>query len=66
MGHSGLRPGEGGTLLRGRPGGREGPYTAETVVANLYYPEENVLTAEAGVGGLDRLILLGLETLVNL
>lgn len=36
-----------------------------TVVANLYHPEENVLTAEERERGLDRMITLGLETLVN-
>lgn len=53
-------------MLRGRPGGREGPYATETVVANLYYPEENVLIAEERERSLDQMILPGLETLVNL
>jgi purine-nucleoside phosphorylase len=36
-----------------------------TVVANLYHPEEDVLTAQERERGLDRMILLGLDTLVS-
>ena len=36
-----------------------------TVVANLYHPEESVLTAQERERGLDRMILLGLDTLVS-
>ena len=36
-----------------------------TVVANLYHPERNVMTAEERERGLDRMISLGLDTLVE-
>ena len=36
-----------------------------TVVANLYHPEEDVLTDQERERGLDRMILLGLDTLVS-